>query len=112
LPAEATLAKYGIPLDRAGLYEDDDLIPVCLGGDNASPLNHWPQPNSTTRGAADKDSSSGASAPRSVLPAMTRCWPGIRLPLRRTGSHYGRRSCVDGRQLSAGSLRLRLELRG
>ncbi|MBO0712892.1 MAG: hypothetical protein J2P47_16590 [Acetobacteraceae bacterium] len=50
-----TLAKYGIPLDRADLYEDDDLVPVCLGGDNASPLNHWPQPNSATPGVADKD---------------------------------------------------------
>ena len=50
-----TLAKYGIPRDRAGLFEDDDLIPVCLGGDNASPLNHWPQPNGATPGAAEKD---------------------------------------------------------
>ena len=50
-----TLAKYHIPLSAAGRYEDDDLIPVCLGGDNASPLNHWPQPNAATPGAADKD---------------------------------------------------------
>jgi hypothetical protein len=27
----------------ASQFEDDDLIPVCLGGNNASPLNHWPQ---------------------------------------------------------------------
>jgi hypothetical protein len=38
-----TLAKYSIPLDQAALYEDDDLVPVCLGGANGSPLNHWPQ---------------------------------------------------------------------
>jgi hypothetical protein len=38
-----TLAKYGIAPDRASLFEDDDLIPVCLGGNNASPMNHWPQ---------------------------------------------------------------------
>jgi hypothetical protein len=50
-----TLAKYGIGEDRASLFEDDDLIPVCLGGDNASPQNHWPQPNGATPGAADKD---------------------------------------------------------
>lgn len=37
-----TLRKYGLPPSAAGLVEDDDLIPVCLGGDNASPLNHWP----------------------------------------------------------------------
>lgn len=38
-----TLAKYGIPASEASQYEDDDRVPVCLGGDNASPLNHWPQ---------------------------------------------------------------------
>src|SRR5215468_8219777 len=51
----ATLAKYGITPDKAALYEDDDLIPVCLGGDNASPLNNWPQLNSAQPGAWDKD---------------------------------------------------------
>jgi hypothetical protein len=37
-----TLARYRIAIapSEAALYE----IPVCLGGDNASPLNHWPQP--------------------------------------------------------------------
>lgn len=50
-----TLAKYGIPHSAGWQYEDDDLVPVCLGGDNASPLNHWPQPNSANPGAADKD---------------------------------------------------------
>jgi hypothetical protein len=39
-----TLSKYGIPPSEAALYEDDDRVPVCLGGDNASALNHWPQP--------------------------------------------------------------------
>lgn len=38
-----TLAKYGISQDQSSQVEDDDLIPVCLGGDNASPKNHWPQ---------------------------------------------------------------------
>ncbi len=38
-----TLAKYGLSASMAGEVEDDDLIPRCLGGDNASPLNHWPQ---------------------------------------------------------------------
>jgi hypothetical protein len=49
-----TLAKYGIPLSDAGLYEDDDLVPVCLGGDNADPRNHWPQPIAEA-GAKDQD---------------------------------------------------------
>ena len=51
----STLAKYGIATDRASLFEDDDLIPVCLGGNNASPLNHWPQSLSGTWGAGAKD---------------------------------------------------------
>jgi hypothetical protein len=50
-----TLAKYGIPETEAAKYEDDDLVPVCLGGDNASPLNHWPELRSAVPGAADKD---------------------------------------------------------
>jgi hypothetical protein len=39
-----TLLKYGLSLDQAMEVEDDDLIPRCLGGDNASPANHWPEP--------------------------------------------------------------------
>jgi hypothetical protein len=50
-----TLAKYGIAPDRAFLFEDDDLIPVCLGGNNASPLNHWPHPFGGDWGAERKD---------------------------------------------------------
>jgi hypothetical protein len=50
-----TLARYQIAPAEAALYEDDDLIPVCLGGDNASPLNHWPQPLGGEWGAEKKD---------------------------------------------------------
>ncbi len=39
-----TLRKYSLPLRDGRLYEDDDRIPVCVGGDNADPRNHWPQP--------------------------------------------------------------------
>lgn len=39
-----TFQRYGLPYFWHEQYEDDDLVPVCLGGDNASPLNHWPQP--------------------------------------------------------------------
>jgi hypothetical protein len=39
-----TLQRYGISPDRARDFEDDDLVPICIGGDNASPLNHWPEP--------------------------------------------------------------------
>lgn len=36
-----TLRRYGIPPSDGRFYEDDDRVPICLGGDNASPLNHW-----------------------------------------------------------------------
>jgi hypothetical protein len=49
------LAKYHIPRGVVGEFEGDDLIPVCLGGDYASPLNHWPQPNTGQWGAAAMD---------------------------------------------------------
>lgn len=39
-----TLRRYGLPWALARDYEDDDLVPVCLGGDNADVRNHWPQP--------------------------------------------------------------------
>jgi hypothetical protein len=39
-----TLLRYGIPLAERNDYTDDDRVPICLGGDNASPLNHWPEP--------------------------------------------------------------------
>jgi hypothetical protein len=39
-----TLQRYGIPRTQSHSFEDDDLVPICLGGDNASPLNHWPEP--------------------------------------------------------------------
>ena len=35
-----TLAKCGIPLDDANRYEDDDRVPICLGGNNASLQNY------------------------------------------------------------------------
>jgi hypothetical protein len=48
----STLAKYRIPLSQGDLYQDDDRVPLCAGGDNADPRNHWPQPWSE---AARKD---------------------------------------------------------
>ena len=39
----STLIKYGLPPSQAHDVEDDDRIPVCSGGDNADPRNHWPQ---------------------------------------------------------------------
>lgn len=42
-----TMAKYGVPWAEHHSYEDDDRVPVCLGGDNADPGNHWAQPSNT-----------------------------------------------------------------
>lgn len=39
-----TLLRYGIPLAERNDYTDDDRVPICPGGDNASLLNHWPEP--------------------------------------------------------------------
>jgi len=39
----STLVKYGHSPSQAGDFEDDDRVPVCLGGDNADARNHWPQ---------------------------------------------------------------------
>jgi hypothetical protein len=36
-----TLARYGVAPARSGEFEDDDPVPVCLGGDNGDPRNHW-----------------------------------------------------------------------
>lgn len=47
-----TLARYGLPLGQARYYEDDDRVPVCAGGDNADPRNHWAEP---LREAHEKD---------------------------------------------------------
>jgi hypothetical protein len=44
-----TLRRYGLPESDRGLVEDDDRVPICLGGDNADPLNHWPEPWSQAR---------------------------------------------------------------
>lgn len=38
-----TAAKYGIPWSAAVTMEDDDLVPIGLGGNNADPRNHWLQ---------------------------------------------------------------------
>jgi hypothetical protein len=48
----ATLAKYGLPRSMSRAVEDDDLIPVCAGADNANPLNHWPQACASWQGTS------------------------------------------------------------
>jgi hypothetical protein len=39
----STLIKYGLPPSQARDFEDDDRVPICVGGDNTDPGNHWPQ---------------------------------------------------------------------
>lgn len=60
----ATLAKYGIAPDWADLYEDDDLNPDCLRGDNAGP-----ESNSAIPSAAEH---ARAAPPRRGLPCPRR----------------------------------------
>jgi hypothetical protein len=50
----STLLKYGIAPANARQYEDDDLVPVCLGGNNADPRNHWTQPIAEAREKDEK----------------------------------------------------------
>jgi hypothetical protein len=40
---QGTLRKYGLPLSDMHAAEDGDRVPICLGGDNADPRNHWPE---------------------------------------------------------------------
>jgi hypothetical protein len=44
-----TAAKYDVPWSIAKDMEDDDLVPIRLGGNNADPRNHWLQPCSAWR---------------------------------------------------------------
>lgn len=39
-----TMDAYRIPSILRRQFQDDDRAPVCLGGDNADPRNHWAQP--------------------------------------------------------------------
>jgi hypothetical protein len=39
----STLIKYGLSPSQTRDFEDDDRVPICAGGDNADPGNHWPQ---------------------------------------------------------------------
>lgn len=61
-----TCRKYGIPLSDCHNFEDDDVVPICAGGDNADPRNHGLQrcdewrdeddvPECIAGDAADKD---------------------------------------------------------
>lgn len=52
---DETMAKYGVlAAVIAGVaFQDDDLVPVCLGGDNADPRNHWAQPSDNLVGVGN-----------------------------------------------------------
>jgi hypothetical protein len=56
----------------------NDLIPVCLGGNNASPLNHWPQLISGELGAEAKDAFEHRACSEICLIATTHCLLGAR----------------------------------
>ena len=50
----ADFARYGILWADRQLYEDDHLVPLCLGGADAA-ANRWPQPRSGEWGSYEKD---------------------------------------------------------
>jgi len=37
------MKKYGYPLADARDYEEDPLVPLCLGGAPQDPANLWPE---------------------------------------------------------------------
>lgn len=54
LARRADFARYGIPWSQRGRYEDDHLVPLCLGGSDTV-ANRWPQPRSSEWNAYQKD---------------------------------------------------------
>lgn len=50
----ADFARYGIPWAERGRYEDDHLVPLCLGGADTA-ANRWPEPLKGEWGAYRKD---------------------------------------------------------
>lgn len=50
----ADFARYGTPWANRRLYEDDHLVPLCLGGADAA-ANRWPQPRSGQWSSYEKD---------------------------------------------------------
>lgn len=42
---DETMIRYGVPPSDRRQYEDDDLVPVDAGGNNADPKNHWAEVN-------------------------------------------------------------------
>jgi hypothetical protein len=54
----ADFARYGIPWPAHREYEDDHLVPLCLGGADA-PANRWPEPRWGAWNAYEKDQLEG-----------------------------------------------------
>ena len=54
----ADFARYGIPWSERGRYEDDHLVPLCLGGADTT-ANRWPQPRWGEWNAYQKDDLEG-----------------------------------------------------
>jgi hypothetical protein len=63
------LAEWDYSNKRVGSYEEDHLISLELGGDEASPKNLWPQPYHDRWGAKVKDTLELELGRRICLPA-------------------------------------------
>jgi hypothetical protein len=63
------LAEWAYSDRKVGHYEEDHLISLELGGDEASPKNLWPQPYTNKWGARTKDTLELELGRRICLPA-------------------------------------------
>lgn len=50
----ADFARYGVPWSEHRSYEDDHLVPLCLGGADAE-ANRWPEPRWGSWSSYEKD---------------------------------------------------------
>jgi hypothetical protein len=55
---KADFARYGIPWADPHDYEDDHLVPLCLGGADRLE-NRWPQPRAGRWNSYEKDQLEG-----------------------------------------------------
>jgi hypothetical protein len=60
-----------VALSQASKVEDDDLVPICAGGDNSAPGNHWPQPLFEAR---EKDALEGEACRDICLHGASPTW--------------------------------------
>lgn len=66
----ADFARYGIPWSERRGYEDDHLVPLCLGGADV-PSNRWPEPIAEARIKDELEGEACRSVCRGAVPLAT-----------------------------------------